>query len=586
MKIALAQLNSVVGDIYGNVEKILQFARQAKEKGADLIIFPEMTISGYPPGDLLLRKRFVDENLAALEMLKEKLDFLPAIVGYVERNNGRGRPLYNACAFLKDGKIQARQYKTLLPTYDVFDEDRYFEPAKSYQCINLGKNKFGVTICEDAWSTDAELQEASDKGLIEQIDLNNMDRQSGFQQAFIDEVPGINGRYYVNPMQRLAAQNPDFIINIAASPFSAGKHHLRENLLRYHALRLKIPLIFVNQVGGNDELIFDGRSFVADANGNIVACAKAFEEDLLLVEINGADNSIVGSVKPQNDQDKWEIYRALVLGTGDYVRKCGFEKVVLGLSGGVDSSVTAAIACKALGSEHVLGVCMPSPYSSAGSVTDSQLLAKNLSMELITIPIGEAMGQLDCALSEPFRGQPADVTEENIQARLRGLILMSFSNKFKRMLLTTGNKSELAVGYCTLYGDMCGGLAVISDVPKMQVYELATLINEEAGYNLIPDTVLTKAPSAELRLGQKDADSLPPYEILDGVLQAYLVDGKTAKEIISSGYAPELVAKIISLIEKNEFKRRQAAPGLKLTTRAFGVGWRMPIAQHFHESVD
>ncbi len=565
MKIALAQINSIVGDIDANCQKILQFAQVAQERKADLIIFPELTITGYPPGDLLLKPSFVEANLLALEKLAKQLIFLPTIVGYVDKNYGQGRPLYNACAFLKDGKIQAKQYKTLLPTYDVFDEDRYFEVAKQYQCISLGKTKIGLTICEDAWSV-----------------VNH----SGSQQTLGEELQKKSGRYFVDPLLQLAAQKPDFIVNISASPFVMGKHQLRENLLRYHALQLKTPLIFVNQVGGNDELIFDGRSFVIDASGNIVSTAKAFEEDLLVVDIDEASKKINGPMNWRQDQDKWEIYRALVLGTGDYVRKCGFEDVVLGLSGGIDSAVTAAIACKALGPEHVLGVCMPSPYSSPGSITDSELLAKNLGMQLVTLPIEKNMQALDEILKIPFSGKPADVTEENIQARLRGTILMAFSNKFKRMVLATGNKSELSVGYCTLYGDMCGGLAVISDVPKMRVYELAKLINEEAGYDLIPKTTIEKAPSAELRPDQKDEDSLPPYPVLDAILEAYIEEGKTMKEIISAGYAPQTVAKIIKMIDNNEFKRKQAPPGLKLTARAFGVGWRMPIAQRYHESVD
>ncbi len=587
MKIALAQINTTIGDIAGNVDKILQFAQTAKEKQADLIFFPEMAICGYPPGDLLLKESFIKENLLALGKLKEKLT-LPAIVGFVDRNYGRGRPLYNACAFLQDGQIKAKQYKTLLPTYDVFDEDRYFQPADDYHYISVGKYKFGLTICEDAWSAkmeSADTQEQDGESGLASKQKNSI--LAGAQMVLHGTyVHGINSRYFINPIEKMAALKPDFIVNISASPFAAGKHELRENLLRYHATKWKMPVIFVNQVGGNDELVFDGRSFVLDSNGNMVALASAFEEELLLVDINEADKKISGPIKQTKDHDKWEIYQALVVGTRDYVHKCGFKDVVLGVSGGIDSAVVAVIACKALGAKHVLGLNMPSPYSSAGSITDSQQLAKNLGISLTSVPIDSAMREFDHMLGQAFAGLKVDVTEENIQARLRALVLMAFSNKFRRMLLTTGNKSELAVGYCTLYGDMCGGLAVISDLPKMRVYELANLINEEAGYDLIPKSIIEKPPSAELKLGQKEEDSLPPNPVLDPILQAYIEEGKTMENIIRDGQAPQTVAAVIDLVERNEFKRRQAAPGIKLTTRAFGIGWRMPIAQRYHEMTD
>ncbi len=556
MKIALAQINPTVGDIVGNVDKILQSAQQARQKGADLIILPELSICGYPPGDLLLRQSFVDANLQALETIKEKLADLPTIVGFADRNPERGRPLFNACAFLNKGKIETKQYKTLLPTYDVFDEDRYFQPASKYQCAQLGKYKLGLTICEDAWSTD-----------VPPLGVH---------------VHGLDWRYLSDPIAQVAAMKPDFIINISASPFAVGKHKLRENLLAAHARKHQLPIIFVNQVGGNDELIFDGRSFVVDKNGNMVALASAFSEDLLIVDINEAHH-FSGEIKTTNDQDPWETYQALILGTRDYVHKCGYKDVVLGISGGIDSAVVSAVACKALGAQHVLALNMPSPYSSPGSISDSQKLAQNLGMQLETVSINKAMSTFDQMLKEPFADKGKDVTEENIQARLRAAVLMAFSNKFKRLLLTTGNKSELAVGYCTLYGDMCGGLAVISDVPKMRVYELAKLINAEAGYDLIPQSIIEKVPSAELKPGQTDQDTLPPYPVLDAIIQLYIEEGKTASEIIKAGHAPQVVADVVSMIERNEFKRRQAAPGLKLTSRAFGVGWRMPIAQGFHE---
>jgi len=566
MKIALAQINTTIGDITGNVDKIWQFAKVAKEKQADLIIFPELAVCGYPPGDLLLRGSFVKANLLALDKLKERLFSLklPAIVGFVDKNKSRGRPLFNACAFIENNEIRVRQYKTLLPTYDVFDEDRYFQPANNYHCANLGNYKFGLTICEDAWSCDEAWA--------------NDDRHGIY-------LHGIHSRYFVDPIEQVSNLKPNFIINIAASPFAIGKHQLRESLLRHHARRWKTPIIFVNQVGGDDELVFDGRSFVVDGAGNMVASAMPFEEDLLLIDIDETNNNISGPLKLKTDQDKREIYQALVLGTRDYIAKCGFQDAVLGVSGGIDSAVTAAIACKALGPEHVLGLYMPSPYSPSSSMIDSQKVAKNLGMKLTIVPIDKAMHEFDLMLKEPFAGKKQDTTEENIQARLRGAILMAFSNKLKRILLTTGNKSELAVGYCTLYGDMCGGLAVISDLPKMRVYELARLINEEAGYDLIPKSILEKAPSAELKPGQKDEDTLPPYPVLDAILQTYIEEGKTVEEIVKAGFAPRVVAEVVAMIEHNEFKRRQAAPGLRLTTRAFGVGWRMPIAQRFQESV-
>ncbi len=562
MKIALAQINTTVGDIEGNVDKILRFAAEGKDRQAELIIFPELTITGYPPGDLLLKDSFIKANLLALDKIKNSLAQLglAAIVGFVDHNPSRGRRLYNACALLKDGEVKVKQYKTLLPTYDVFDEDRYFQSADSYNLVELSKHKIGLTICEDAWAADA------------------------MQGSYFHGVDAINGRYFVDHVAQVAKLKPDFIVNIAASPFAIGKHLVRENLLRQHALRWKVPLIFVNQIGGDDELIFDGRSFVIDSEGKTIACASAFEEDLLIIDFNKTDYKISGSFK-QAEEAKLEIYKALVLGTRDYVNKCGFSDVVLGLSGGIDSAVTASVACQALGAQHVLGLCMPSPYSSPSSITDSELLAKNLGMNIITIPINKTMQEFDLILSEPFAGTAPDVTEENLQARLRGVLLMAFSNKFRRMLLTTGNKSELAVGYCTLYGDMCGGLAVISDLPKMRVYELANTINEEAGYDLIPQSIIAKAPSAELSPGQKDEDSLPPYPVLDAILQAYIEEGKTVEEIIKVGYAPETVTKIVQMIERNEFKRRQAAPGLKLTRRAFGAGWKMPIAQRYREIV-
>jgi NAD+ synthetase len=558
MKIALAQINPIVGDIKFNLDKILDYANQAEKKQVDLIIYPELAICGYPPGDLLLKQSYIDANLKALEKIKTNLRNLAAIVGFADPNFERGRPLFNACAFIRNGVTETKQYKTLLPTYDVFDEDRYFQSASDYKCAHLAKYKLGLTICEDAWSADVPPH-----GI---------------------HVHGLDSRYMSDPIAQVAAMKPTFIINISASPFAIGKHQLRENLLAAHARKHGIPIFFVNQVGGNDELIFDGRSFVVNKDGDIVASASAFSEDLLIVEINEADDSLSGEIRPTKNQQIWETYQALILGTRDYVHKCGYKDVVLGLSGGIDSAVVSAIACKALGAEHVSAISMPSPYSSPGSITDSQKLAQNLNMQLEIIPIEPAITAFDHMLARPFAEKNKDVTEENIQARMRAAVLMAFSNKFKRLLLTTGNKSELAVGYCTLYGDMCGGLAMISDVPKMRVYELAEYINAEAGYDLIPRAIIEKAPSAELKPGQTDQDTLPPYPVLDAIINLYIEEGKSTQEIINAGHAPHIVKEIVSMITRNEFKRHQAAPGLKLTSRAFGMGWRMPIAQGFRET--
>ena len=410
MKIAIAQINTTVGDIAGNVDKILLTAGQAKAKEVDLIIFPELTITGYPAEDLLLKDSFIQANLGAVNDLAKDLHKLnlAAIVGFVDCNTGRGKPLFNAAAFIKDGQIIHRQYKSLLPSYDVFDEDRYFESAKNYQLIQLGKFKIGLTICEDAWAADS------------------------IEGSYFHGVESIKGRYFIDPIEEIVKLKPNLIINIAASPFAISKYKVRENLLRQHALKWKQPIIFANQVGGNDELIFDGRSFVLNGNGEMVAIAASFEEDLLIFDIDES-GKITNSIKQEQDY-KLEIYQAIVLGTRDYVRKCGFSDVVLGLSGGIDSAVTAAIACQALGAEHVLGVCMPSPHSSSGSIDDSQRLAQNLGMKTITIPIGETMQVFDNLLKDAFKGRKADITEENLQARLRAIILMALSNKFNRLL--------------------------------------------------------------------------------------------------------------------------------------------------------
>jgi len=555
MKIALGQINTTIGDIDGNVDKMLDFASRAKQAGADLILFPELAVCGYPPMDLLLKDSFVQANLRGLDRLKNEVSGISVIVGYVDINPGHGRPLYNACAFIQDGEIKARQYKTLLPTYDVFDEDRYFEPAREYKTVKCADLTLGLSICEDIWNS-----------------------------AEIEPKP----RYQLNPIEKIVECKPDVLINISASPFCIGKEHIRHGLVRSHARKHGLPILYLNQVGGNDELIFDGNSIVVDADGELIANGNSFEEDLFYVDI--ADDTIgrpvpAGIVKENSTAPEVTCYKAIVLGTRDYVRKCGFKKTVIGLSGGIDSALTACVAVAAIGAENVLGVAMPSPYSSAGSLEDAEALAKNLGIEYRVVPIEKAMGSFARMLQPIFLGLAKDVTEENIQARIRGCILMSISNKLGHLVLTTGNKSELAVGYCTLYGDMCGGLAVISDLPKTLVYEVSRYVNEQAGRVLIPVSTLEKAPSAELRPGQLDQDSLPPYAVLDGILYEYVEKRRKADEIVNLGYDPQVVRDLINKIDRNEYKRHQAAPGLKVTARAFGVGWRMPIAQKFQETI-
>ncbi len=548
MKVALAQINPTVGDIENNVIKIVEFGRRAWAAGAELVIFPELAICGYPPMDLLLKESFVHANLDGLRRVREQLKEIAVLVGYVDFNPGSGRPLYNACALLKDGVIQAVQQKTLLPTYDVFDEDRYFEPASTYSPCSINGTSLGLSICEDIWN-------------------------------YRELYP--RPRYQVDPIDNLIKHKPQVLINISASPFTAGKEHIRHELVRNQALRHGLTVIYVNQVGGNDELIFDGRSIVINAQGKLIARANAFEEDLMLVDLDKEE----GEIKPSAEDKTINTYYALQLGTRDYLRKCGFKKAVMGLSGGIDSAVTCAIAARAIGPQNVIGVAMPSPYSSKSSLEDARQLAENLGVTLKVIPIKEAMAAFDTILKNEFAGVPKDITEENLQARIRGNILMALSNKFGYLVLTTGNKSELAVGYCTLYGDMCGGLAVISDLPKMRVYDVARYINEEAGRALIPQSTIDKAPSAELRPDQTDQDVLPPYVVLDGIIEAYVQQRRSPEEIVRLGYDRQVVEDVITRIDHNEYKRYQAPPGLKVTAQAFGSGWRMPIAQRFREHI-
>jgi len=547
MKIALAQLNPTVGDLDGNVRRILDSCARAARAGARLVVTPELSLVGYPPRDLLLKPRFVADNLAALERLAGQVGPTALVVGYVDRTGRtRGLPLYNAAALLADGRVLARKYKRLLPTYDVFDERRYFEPGDETAVVAWGGLKLGLSICEDIWT---------------------------------QESAGPAARLYDgNPVADLVEAGADVVINMSASPFVMGKFAQRAELVRAQALRHGRPVVYVNQVGGNDELIFDGASFAVNAGGEVLAQLKAFEEDLGFVDL--ADGQPAGDLA-QLPTDVEALRLALVLGLRDYMRKTGFAKAVVGLSGGVDSSLVAYLAAEAVGSQNVFGIAMPSRYSSAHSVADARALASNLGIRFQMIPIDGPHTAFEEALAEAFAGRGPDVTEENIQARVRGTILMGLSNKFGCLVLATGNKSEVSVGYCTLYGDMVGGLAVIGDVPKTLVYALCRHVNETDARSPIPERVLTKAPSAELRPGQKDEDSLPPYDVLDPILDAYVRDERSYDEIVAAGFDPQTVSRVVRMVDRNEYKRKQAAPVLKVTSRAFGFGRRMPIAQRY-----
>jgi NAD+ synthase (glutamine-hydrolysing) len=543
MKIALAQFNPTVGDFEGNVSRMLDLAGEAKSRGAHLAVFSELCLCGYPPQDLVERPAFVERNRRELERLA-KLVPLPSIVGYVGKaQDDTGKPVANTAALLADGRIVFEQRKMLLPTYDVFDESRYFQPAHSQTVFSLCGQQLGITICEDCWN----------------------DKSFWAQRL-----------YERDPVAELVEKGTTILLNISASPYNLDKRGLRLDMLRALAREHGVPLVYVNQVGGNDSLVFDGSSVAMMPDGRVAAQARSFEEDLVLFDSVSGE----GDLRPQAQDELETCYRALVCGTRDYVRKCGFRKVVVGLSGGVDSALVAAIAADALGSENVLGVGMPGPYSSEGSLRDARALAENLAIEFIVLPISDIFGCYRHVLSAPFAGLPPDVTEENIQARIRGTLLMALSNKFGSLVLSTGNKSETAVGYCTLYGDMAGGLAVISDVPKTMVYELAKLRNRSR--EVIPAATLAKAPSAELRPNQTDQDSLPPYDVLDRILKAYVEDLRCPQEIADQyGFSLDLVREIVRKVDRNEYKRKQAAPGLKVTTKAFSVGRRFPVANKF-----
>ncbi len=545
MKIALAQFNPTVGDFAGNAARIRDLACEAKKRGAELAVFSELCLCGYPPLDLLERPAFLERNRKALNELAEQL-VLACIVGYVgEASVTTGKPAANSAALVAGGKIVFEQQKMLLPTYDVFDESRYFQPAQTQAACALGGVPLGVTICEDIWN---------------------------------DKNFWAKRLYARDPVAELVGQGCAVVINISASPYTLDKRGLRLEMLRALAMRHGLPVVYVNQVGGNDSLVFDGSSVALTADGRIAAQAHSFAEDLVLFDtVSGA-----GDVRTQPEDELEAAYLALVTGTRDYVRKCGFRSVALGLSGGIDSAVVAVIAADAVGPENVLGVAMPGPYSSEGSLTDARMLAQKLGIRFQVVPISEVNGAYRQALAGPFVGRAEDATEENLQARIRGNVLMAFSNKFGALVLTTGNKSELAVGYCTLYGDMCGALAVISDVPKTMVYALADWINQRR--ELIPAATVAKPPSAELRPNQTDQDSLPPYDVLDRIVKMYVEDLRSAQDIADHyDFDPALVKNITDRINLNEYKRQQAAPGIKITAKAFGVGRTVPIAQKFRD---
>ncbi len=543
MKIGLAQLNTTVGDLSGNFDKILNAYRAAVAQGAELVLTPELAITGYPPQDLVFKSQFVPLTLERLDALHRAVGDVPLLVGYVDYNHEpAGRPFRNAAALLRRDQPIEKIYKTLLPTYDVFDEARYFEPAETWRASEVANTKIGVTICEDIWT---------EKYLPRRL-------------------------YEKEPVGHLMTDGAELIVNISASPFNLGKTGRRFEMLSGIARQHRAPIFYCNAVGGNDQLVFDGNSLAFDADGNLLAQLPAFQEAVVVVD----SNSAFKIQNPKFQAEPAELFAALALGLRDYLHKCGFKSVVLGLSGGIDSAVTACIAVEAVGKENVLGVAMPTQFSSQGSIDDAMDLAKNLGIRCLLIPIQPAFDVLKNQLREFFNGKTEDVTEENIQPRLRATTLMALSNKFGHLLLTTGNKSELAVGYCTIYGDMAGGLAVISDVPKTKIYRVAEWINRER--ELIPRDTITKPPSAELRPNQTDQDTLPPYDVLDEILELYVEQNMTARDIAALGKFDEKTVRWVARrVDLNEYKRAQSAPGLKVTSRAFGIGRRMPIAQRF-----
>jgi NAD+ synthase (glutamine-hydrolysing) len=541
VKIALGQINPTVGDFSGNAAKMVDFMRRAQAAGAGLILFPELSVCGYPPRDLVERPSFVARNREVAEQIAAETAGIAVICGLVTpAHSSTGKTVMNSAALLMDGKIAFIQSKMLLPTYDVFDEMRNFAPAKSQELFSFCGNRMALTICEDAWN----------------------DKQFWRKRL-----------YTVDPVESLIRAGGNFVLNISASPFWIGKREFRRDMLASIARQHKVPVVMVNQVGGNDSLIFDGSSIVLNREGQVIAQGRSFEEDIVYFD----SHDLTGEIHEQIAGDEASVYSALVLGTRDYMHKCGFQKAIVGLSGGIDSALTAVIAADAVGPENVIGVGMPGPYSSPGSIEDARALGQNLGIrfELLSInPAYEAYRQI---LQDVFAGKKEDVTEENIQSRARGTLLMALSNKFGAIVLSTGNKSELGVGYCTLYGDMAGGLAVISDVPKTLVYRLSAYVNSRR--IVIPQATLEKPPSAELRPDQKDSDSLPPYEVLDAVLEDYVEDSHSAESIATDrGYDIETVQRVIRMVDRAEYKRQQAAPGLKISAKAFGYGRRFPIA--------
>jgi NAD+ synthase (glutamine-hydrolysing) len=554
MRIALAQIDNTVGDLDANAAKILDFARKGAQAGAELIVFPELALTGYPPRDLVEKHSFLDRTACTLQKLAEETAGLNAalIVGYVARSpKSSVIGAQNAAAIIENGRIIGKQCKMLLPNYDVFDEARYFQPAASQKLFELRGCKVAVAICEDAWN---------DKQFWERR------------------------RYSRDPVEELAQQGAEVVVSINASPWNVGKRHQREAIFRAAAQRFGLPMVYVHMVGGNDQLIFDGSSFAMTANGELAAKAKSFEEDLILFDsVTGQGDDHANHV--MGDE---AVFEALVLGTRDYIRKCGFRSVLVGLSGGIDSALVAAIAAEAVGKENLIGVGMPGPHSSGHSLADARSLAENLGIRFEVVSIDPGYQTMMGTLGPLFTGLSADTTEENLQSRLRGVTLMALSNKFGSLVLTTGNKSEIAVGYCTLYGDMCGGLAVISDVPKTMVYRLSRVANARRQRRglpaAIPENTFTKPPSAELRPDQKDTDSLPEYDVLDAILAAYIERYESVPEIAANiGVSEELVRDIVRKVDRNEYKRQQAAPGLRITSKAFGVGRRFPIAHRFTE---
>jgi NAD+ synthase (glutamine-hydrolysing) len=548
MKIGFAQINPTVGDLRGNCGLIIGAYERLVAAGAELVLTPELAITGYPPQDLVFKSRFVPENLALLESLQSRVGETALVVGFVDRNEGRGKPFHNAAALLERGKPIRKARKSLLPTYDVFNEGRYFEPATRVEPFDVQGKKIGVTICEDIWTD--------------------------------DYLP--RPLYDVEPVRSLVEQGAEIILNLSASPFRLGAPACRFEMIAAQARMYQRPICYCNVVGGNDQLIFDGNSIAVNASGKLIAQLAAFREDEQVI-----DTASTAAIEFNEGKTPEQIFAALSLGVRDYFRKCNFHSTVIGLSGGVDSAVTAVIAVNALGAENVTGVSMPSPYSSRSSIDDARALAQNLEIEFLEIPITDAFRDFKSQFKEIFKGLPENETEENMQPRLRAMTLMALSNKFGHLLLTTGNKSELAVGYCTIYGDMAGGLAVISDLPKTMVYELARWINSDYAVRLgqkgeiIPRSTIEKPPSAELKPNQKDQDTLPPYEILDEILRLYVEENLSARDIISRGFDEKTVRWVQRRVDLNEYKREQAAPGLKVTSRAFGIGRRMPIAQRY-----